>query len=112
MRNIAVALIVGSAVICNAAASELSPQQFETLMIAERHWEQGNFTEVEATLQVLRNPENDEALRAQVETFLTDRSSERAVMTALMMHNETWRNRSLFHIFCFHRIKWRVNLVV
>ena len=98
MRTIAITLIIGAVMLCGVVASELSPEQREALNTAERHWEQGNFTEVETTLQVLRNPENDAALQRQVGTFLESQSSERAVMTALMMDNQEMRNNTLFRI--------------
>ena len=94
MRNIIILILL----LFTVTASAMSPQQHEALRIAERLWVQGKFAEITETLAPLRNAEMDGALQQQVETFLASQSSERAVITALMIDDQTMRNRNLFRI--------------
>ena len=91
-------IIINTAVLWVAVGMTLSPQQFEVLKTAEKQWGQGRFTEVSETLAPHRDPETDEALQEQVERFLTSQSSERAVMAALMIDDQSLRNQVLFRI--------------
>ena len=98
MRSNALVLFVSTVMFFGAAAPAQTPQQRLALIIAEEHWIDGNFLAVRETLKVHRDPESDKEFLGQVGTLLENQSSERAVMVALMIHDDTLRNRTLLGI--------------